>query len=483
MNAPISHAAAALDKYRAAHTPPALLGAVPSSWPELQPLPEIADGNPDAFPLSALGAVLGLAATAIARDVQAPDAIVAGSVLATASLAAQPHANVVLPHSQHVPLSTYIVTSASSGDRKSATDAVSSAPIEEQRREDARESARKQRAYEDELANRDKGEPPPEPPKPRTLITSNTTIEGVMRLLKNQASVGIFSAEGGEILAGHSMRDERRAAALAFYLKGWNGETLDSLRGGNGLSVLLGRRIAMHVMVQPILLAGLLADPLAQGQGLLARCLIAQPQTLAGNRAYKCVDPFAAPEVTAFHDRINELLERKPAYWPEGDGWELDARDLPMDDDATKLWIAFYNQVEAEQADGYELAQARPFASKAAEHAARIAGILTLVNNPDASAIDDEAMACAIKVTTFYIREHLRLMGTSKEAQIARQLAVLWTWLRERGGIVSAADILQRTPRAVRNLKKDGIDPLLSELEQRGYIRPAAGGWEVRGDV
>lgn len=68
------------------------------TWPALEPIPDEVDATPDAFPFHALGHILGNAARAIAEDVQAPDSLAGGSVLAAASLAVQPLANVMLPH-------------------------------------------------------------------------------------------------------------------------------------------------------------------------------------------------------------------------------------------------------------------------------------------------------------------------------------------------------------------------------------------------
>lgn len=451
-----------------------------NTWPALDELPKSKETAPEAFPLHALGDVMGCAAKAIVADVQAPDALVAGSVLATASLAAQPLANVKMPHGQCYPLSLYIVTSAQSGDRKSAADAVTSHEIEKRRKDDVREYAAAMRRYEDDMANKDPGDPAPEPPRLKSLIASNATIEGILRLLKQQSSVGVFTAEGGELLGGHSLREDRRAAGLAFYLKAWGGETIDSLRGGDGLTTLLGRRVAMHIMVQPVLLSGLLADPLAQGQGLLARCLIAQPESLAGTRTYQAIDPNATPATQKFHASIHRLLQRKPAYWREGDGYELMPRDLPLDPDAKALWIEFFNVVEAAQANGRDLALARAFASKAAEHAARIAGVITMVEDPEAQYIGESAMDGAIQVASFYLNEHLRLTGISKDSQHVARLLALWNWLQGRGGLVSSKDILQRSSRPIRNLKAEGIKPLMAELKARGYIRERGDSWEVR---
>ena len=451
-----------------------------SDWPTLEPIPEEADAAPDAFPFHAMGPILGNAARAIAEDVQAPDSLAGGSVLAAASLAVQPHANVMLPHGQCSPLSVFVLTGAYSGDRKSAVDAVANGEVEQVRKQQSREFSKKMEDYEADMAARNKKDPEPAKPTPKSLTTGNATIEGLSRLLKHQSHVGVFSAEGGEMLGGHSLRDDKRSSGLAFYLKLWSGESIDSLRGGDGLTVLLNRRGAMHVLVQPVLLGQLLADPLAQGQGLLARCLIAQPETLAGQRLYRNVNPHDNAAVVAYNTAIKALLETPPPLWTEGDGYELKPRNLYLSEDAKALWIAFYNSIEAQQANGKELEGARPFASKASEHAARIAGIIAMLENPNATTIPEDAMDGAIQLTGFYLSEHIRLTGVGRQEREFNHLRSLLGWMRSQGFLVSKTDVLQKSPNPQRKLKAKGIGSLLAELARRGYIRDMQTHWEVR---
>lgn len=453
-----------------------------SEWLALDPLPEVSEVGPETFPVYALGPLLGAAVAAIARDVQAPESLAGGAVLAASSLATSPLANVLLPHGQRSPLSVYIASSAGSGDRKSAADAVACHEVEELRKQQSRDYITLFHQFEAEKANWKKGDKTPECPAPSSITTGNATTEGICRILKKQSVIGVFSAEGGEMLAGHSMRDERRSASLAFYLKAWSGESLDSLRSGDGLTVLLGRRISMHLMVQPILLRQLLSDPLAQGQGLLARCLIAEPVSLAGHRPYREVDPLRDPAVEAYNRRIRVLLATSPEVWPTGDGYELKPRDLPLCDEARRLWIAFYDAIEIQQAAGSELETARPFASKAAEHAARIAAIITLVEDPGAPSVTAQAMDGAIQLTAFYLNEHLRLTGAGRQERVDHRLRTLLAWMQKIGPTIPKADILQKCPRSVgRNAAT--INPLLSELAARGYIREVGTKWEVRPNV
>jgi hypothetical protein len=149
---------------------------------------------------------------------------------------------------------------------------------------------------------------------------------------------------------------------------------------------------------------------------------------------------------------------------------------------ARSLWIEFYNEVERQQAPGQALEGVRPWASKAAEQAGRVAGVIACVEGHSEVTVED--MKAAVQVVDFYLGEHVRLMGASVEDRHLRQLTMLLTWMKEQGRPVKhKADLLQRSPYAIRNLKAEGIKALLDELQQRGYIRRSGDSWEVRPDA
>ena len=451
-------------------------------WHPLDPLPDLVAPSPAAFPFDALGPILGPAARAISDVVQAPDALAGGGVLAAAAVAAQAHASVAMPHGQVVPLSLFIASAADSGARKSAVDAVTCQPIDEQRKRDARAYAVAAAAFKADKAKRKPGDDAGDPPTAKSLTIGKATTEGLHHLLRTQSHIGLFSPEGAEFVGGHSMRDDKRAAGIAWLLKAWGGETLDSMTRGDGLSVLVGRRVSMHVLMQPVILRGLMADPLAQGQGWIARTLIAEPRSLAGSRLYRA-DQVAAdkrPEVLRYHAALCALLAETPAVHPEGDGCELTPRPMLLDQGAQAVWIEFYDEVERQQADGAPLAGVRAWASKAAEHAARIAAVVTLMADPVAAEVPADAMAGAIEITSFYLGEHVRLMGQSVVHLHHQRLRDLLAWLQEKGPRVKRSDVLQFTPRALRDLKAEGINPMLAELERRAYLRSMGDAWEVR---
>lgn len=448
-------------------------------WPALDPLPEPVRLEPEPFPLHALGPVLGPAARSIARLVQVPDAMAAASVLASASLAAQPLADVRLPHGV-VPLSLYIVTSAGSGDRKTATDNVANKVFLEIRQAQARELARLEAEYAQDMLGGQRGDRSIPRPTVAVPIIGKATIEALQRALKSQSSIGVFTSEGGEFVGGHSMREDRRASGLAWYLTAWDGGDLTDMTVTHGTSMVVGRRVAMHVLLQPVLLAKLLSDPLAAQQGLLPRMLISEPRSLAGSRLYKPEDVSHDPAVRGYYAAIRNLAERPLPTVGGGDPHELMPRELIIGVAALESWTDFFNETEQAQAEGGPLEKVRPFASKVAEHAARVAGVLALVRDPDTYEVDESNMAGAIDIARFFLAEHVRLTGSSIENARLDRLRTLADWLMTRRPPVAMKEILQHSPRAVRDLKATGLHPLLEELQSRGYVRRVTEGWEVR---
>lgn len=457
------------------------VGLETASWPPLIPIPPLCEIESSAkpFPVSALGPVAGPATAAIARKVAAPEAIAAGSVLSAISVSAQSLVDVVLPHGSVAPISLFIITAAESGDRKSATDAIVELPLKEYRQRQYRDYAAASSEFESRRRHRGSTDTAA-PPVVKALTVSKGTVEGLTKQLRHQSHIGLFSPDGGDFLAGHSLSAERRQSGIAWCVRAWSGESLDNLTAGDGLSVVCNRRVSMHLLVQPVVLQGFIKDPLAQGQGMTARCLIAAPSTLAGTRMFRLSSANEEQSIQNFHRHIRVLLSKPLPYCSNGDGLELEPTQVRLNPEATNLWIEFHDRIEVQMGPGLQLATVRPWASKAAEHAARIATCLAILENPWVVELSAEHMRGGIEIASFYLDEHRRLTGLSETNQRVTCLQALVDWLRRRGGVVSSAEILQYSPRQIRDLKAAGIEPLMQELVQRGYVRRGVDGWQVR---
>ena len=328
----------------------------------------------ESFPLDALGDVLGGAARAIVDKVQCADAVAASSVLAMASLAAQPHADVVIPATGNArPLSLFIVSVAATGDRKSAADHEAGWPMREREKRlrekyeiDAKDYRHAKRAYDAAISKAEKtsggraaieaaihgvGEEPTAPRLP-ILTTDEPTIEGLAKLFdRGQPSLGLFSDEGGAFLGGHALANENRLRTLASLSSIWDGSPIRRIRAGDGATILPGRRLALHLMLQPAASAGLLSDPVAADQGLLSRILVCSPSSTAGSRFQKPLAPTTEPALKAYRDGLRTLLE-KPPKLIDGTAAALDPRHLPFSSAAAAAWGRLADEIERKLAPG-----------------------------------------------------------------------------------------------------------------------------------
>jgi hypothetical protein len=453
--------------------------------PLFPPLPSAAP-----YPIDALG-FLSTAAKAIVRKVQVPPEIAAQSVLAVAALAAQAHADVKLPFGQTRPLSLYFATVIGSGDRKSSADNEASWPIAK-REKSLREAytlelkewkiasaawnAEKRKVENDKRLDYDQrrekltrlGEDPAKPLAP-FLTTGDLTLEG---LTKNWTSahpaLGVFTAEGGTFTGGHGMSDEARLRTAAAASECWDGKPIKRIRAIDGVTILPGRRLSMHVMIQPDASAGFLANPVLRDQGLLSRVLVAAPESIAGTRLYRDPHPNDDAAINAYGARILSILE-EPATMADGALNELAPRALPMSDDAAEAWKRFFNQVESRSGDTGDLAPIRDFASKAAEHAARIAGVLTIANDLHAEEVGLVAMENAVTLAGWYLGEAKRLQSASRLDPKLLRAAGLLEWLKGRGRADCAfRDIMRTGPNQTRT--KAAADEAVSILIEHNSI-------------
>ena len=119
------------------------------------------------------------------------------------------------------------------------------------------------------------------------LTCGEPTIEGLVKVFaKGWPSLGLFSDEGGMFIGGHGMTPEAKLRTASTLSRLWDGSPIDRVRSGDGAAILPGRRLAMHLMVQPNVAALFLADGLLAEQGLLSRVLGSSPESTIGTRRW-----------------------------------------------------------------------------------------------------------------------------------------------------------------------------------------------------
>jgi Protein of unknown function (DUF3987) len=457
-----------------------------------EPLPLAAPlRKPSPYPVTALGDVLAGAAECISTKCQCGPALAAQAVLAAASLASQRLADVRLPYGQTRPLSLFFVTIAASGDRKSTADNEALIPVRMYEKNLKKDYAAAHEAWRVSHAgwaaqhkqiendrNLDRvsreaelsalGPAPQEPVRP-LLTAPEPTVEALAKHWPAlPGALGLFSAEGGQMTGGHGFGPDHRLKTAAALSTLWDGCGIRRLRASDGISDLPGRRLALHLMVQPDAAAAFLAEPILRDQGLLSRLLIAAPESLAGARLWKDASDGLDAPMKHYVAVILELLER-PAPAANEAGNELTPRALAVSAQAKAAWVAFHDRIEAAMAPDGALDEIRDVANKAAENAARLAGVLTVVENPDAVSISSETMAAGCELAAWYVAEALRLSGVHRQSPSLRNAIRLHEWVRSKGkAAISLRELMQFGPSSIRG--KADAEAALAKLEDHGWL-------------
>ena len=457
----------------------------------------------EAYPVAALGP-LREAVEAVQGDVQAPVAIPAQSALAVASLAVQGFADVETLGGPR-PVSLYALTVAQSGERKSSCDAPFMAALRDHEREQAdaqrlelegwrnahalwkgdREKilaeAKKAKGEKRTAAEADLDALGQEPAPPPSLDRTGTepTFEGLTRKFhEGHPSLGIFSDEGGQFLGGHAMNSDNRQKTLTALNNLWQGNSIRRTRQGEGSYTLYGRRLAVHLMVQPGVARDFMADPKTSDTGFLARFLISEPLSTIGTRFYD--NSRRNPEaLNRFSERLRGILEAALPMDPETRA--LSPRLLPLAPDAKILLVQFHDVIEKGMAPGGDLNHVTGAASKTAEQAARIAGVLTLWRDLEAPHVTAKDMADGITLAQFYLGEAARLADAAAVSAETERAERLRKWLLESWPHpdVTARDVVQLGPNALRETPK--ARAALVTLENHGWLVRLDAGAVIRG--
>lgn len=446
------------------------------------------ESNPVAepYPVQALGGILGPAVQRMADVIGVPQALAAQSVLAASALATQGHAGLQLD-GRNYPLSLYLITVAASGDRKTAADRCALLPARQWEREQwqrYREQLARYRAAQRQAQRIKPGDPElangmsleAEPSAPR-LITTDPTIEALIKgLCHDLPSMGLFCDEGGQFLGSSTMSRDNRLKAVTTLSSLWDGSPIDRARSMVGESLrAYERRLSLHLMLQPYLAMQLLSDPLLQGQGILGRCLMTWPTSLAGQRSYQAVDLSKDAALKRYYRRLSALF---------GQPWSLSAdgalrlSPLSLSPLARRRWIDLHDAIEAQLGEFGELASVRPSGSKAADNLLRVAGILAAVEESSVVEVDHIQRASAL--VGYYLTEIQRLTEQEPVCRVKEEADRLLRWLQVKDWKrFSIRELNRNGPRFARKSSRHAAK-LLVELIDHQWLITDGHTFEVR---
>lgn len=474
-----------------------------NGWPTLEPLTSYADP----IPTDALGPILGPMVDGCAETFQVPSDVAVTMALPLITCAACGRWTVKIHDdwSETMALATISVLESSGG--KTPTLNALAEPLREfarQARDGARQIVARETARHTMLEERatklrrkvadidDDAARTPEAVRRNTLLrrTYNEAVEelaehvvphaprfmvddvtpealamvmaqqcGAVGIVSDEA--GIFGTLGGRYSAGQSNLD--------VVLKGVSGTPISIDRKGTADPIEIDHpALSISVAVQPGLMARLGDKPEFRESGMLGRFLPVIPRSIMGERDLDA--PPMLHETVRDWSRALRSLAAKALELRDAD----ERRELEVKPAALAVLNEFRARLEPEFLEGGALEHLHDFGGKLAGNAARMAGAFTLLADPDAKVVDDDAMRGAVAVAEAYIAHAAAAFGTLSGANPASPLARVSKWIKEQGQPV----ISQRTVHLAFKKKpwartSPDIVALLQGLEAKGHVRKA----------
>ncbi|HAK9881612.1 YfjI family protein [Escherichia coli] len=445
------------------------------------------------FPVHVFPTLIKNAIYEVEQHTQAPQSLIAASILGAVSIASQNSIDVCRLNNLRSPVSLFLVTLAESGERKSTVDKMLMKPLytlDEQlfskyvqdlsewkileaifiAEKKALISKLKSDIRREKNANITNerlkillDNYPVEPMRYKLMFNDATPAAIKDYLCGNWRSVGIMSDEAGTIFDGYALNE------LPFINKMWDGSTFSVERKSTSERLIKDARLTLSLMVQPDIFKDYLErkGDIAKGVGFLARCLICQPNSTQGQRTINN-SAFSSEHLPMFHNRlikiVNEGINRHN---------EKERLCLRFSPDAEQHWISFYNSIEKEMGVTGQLSNFKDYASKITENMVRIAALLHHFNG-DVGDISISTTNISIEIIKWYVHEYIRLFSKAKSFTLEdSDTDALYFWMveyctRKMTPCIKKNDILQYGPNKFR--KNEKINELLGTLYSQNKI-------------
>ncbi len=340
----------------------------------------------------------------------------------------------------------YTLTVLASGEGKSPVFKHIMKPFHDWERERRNEWDAAMAEYNalDKAARKDAQQPPTNPMR---LIASDTTPERLAVLMQqNGERMAVLADEGGilDILGGR-YAPKGMVANLDLFLGAWDGERTTIDRQKDGASVYLDRPcLSIGLTVQPTVLEKLAQAEYLRERGLLARFLIAVPESRVGQRCYPDNPPI-----------VDQLMQSNWATLITQLMGIADGTVIGVRDDGYRAMSAYQRALEPRLLG--DLESIRPIISKARSQTVRIAALLALANDPHARTLEMGASEIE-RATTLYdwlIQHQLaaQAISTTLSPQ-ARAMVKLAAWITRQARAAAGEDGLLVTLRQAQQHTK-----------------------------
>lgn len=425
-----------------------------------------------------------------------PPDLVALPVLGVAAIGLAKRIEVGLKPDWIVPSNLWLIQAFPSGGRKTAALALATEPLLAWEQQDvnrrtpildrAAQRARRRaaRGAPDRSTRQTRASMAPEetsnvPPAPAQRFTSDATAAAlVQQLAAHGGRFALITSDPRTLIAAwraHGIGRSRESARLLTECYGDPAVVRVPTPTRYG-SVTRPALTILMTAPEGILAALLRRDP-AMAHGLIGRVLWSLPRPTMGDRT-ATTPPISDPWRAAYRALVFAMLAIPPA------APERPERTLSFTPAARRAFLAFAQDMEQRQRPAGDLAGITAWASRAAEPAARIAGLMHSVQRiaagdcPGAAPIDEESVERAITIMTSFIPHaraaHDLMAGARGDPRVERRVAWVMRHPSDTFTDREAVRALRRTFRTI-----DALHPALALLEQHhdlASVLPPANG-------
>lgn len=467
-----------------------IIDLLAEAWGEPEPLAADAS-KPTPYPIDAWDGLLKKVIIAVSHYAQVPLAMAGQCVLGALAHIGQQFVDA--PHGdRHNPASLILVTEGESGSGKTETMNLTHLKIDEHEKRQYQLYLTDLETWEKDKASLTGKERQafldntPKPYNPETVF-KDATIETILDKYVNLEIVNASWAtdDAAQFFNGHSMTSKTAGNALTSFTDLYSGGVVNRSRSqknafANPRTKAFNARLTLMLMAQRIILEPALSDPLLNGQGFLARALIACPEDLRGYRTWndpKRKDDKAHnnPDLIAYWSRCESLLNPSPANLPIAPNGEPERIKIQWADSKAKQVFDDHKQaIENRQRKGGVFATLKAYASRMAENASRIASLIAFFDERTSITVDD--VTRAFMLVEYSTAERLRYLDATPTGE-QNDSEKLSSWLVDKAKgknppMLNRTYIYNGAPKPMRKNNKI-LQSELDNLESMGHIKQA----------
>lgn len=459
-----------------------------SGWGEPEPLASD-PSQPTPYPINAFTGLLRRVIELVAYYAQVPLAMAGNCVLGALAHMGQRFIDAPMGH-KHMPASLILITEGESGSGKTQVMDLTHFKIDEHERQQYEQYLIDLDIWESDKVGLKGAElkeylsTTPKPTNSKTVF-DDATIEPILdKFVDGEINNASWATdEAAQFFNGHTMKGDTAGNALGAITKLHSSGRAARQRSQKSAHATprtdaYDVRMTLLLQGQRVILEPALTDPLMNGQGFLARALIACPEDLRGKRVWNDEqrnndNPHDNPDLMAYWSRCHSLLDPLPANEPTDAQGVLPRLKIQWEDNHTRqVFNDLAQGIENRQANGQGLEYLKAYASRMAENASRIASLMAFFEGRKVITTDD--ITRAFMLVEYSTSERLRYLDATPTGE-QNDSEKLSSWLVDKAKAkqshrLNRTDIYNGAPKPMRKNNRI-LQGELDNLESMGHIR------------